>query len=108
MNSQDAIKAYIPMSETAYYILLSLTEPKHGYAIMQHVEELTSKRIRLGAGTLYGSISKMERDGLICLIGEQSKRKTYELTGLGKYVLKAEIDRIKELYLNSKGVKGNE
>lgn len=104
MYNQDAIKAYIPMSETAYYILLSLTKPNHGYGIMQHVEELTSKRISLGAGTLYGSISKMEKNGLIRLVWEQNNRKTYEITVFGKDVLKAEIDRITELYLNAKGV----
>lgn len=104
MNSYEAIKAYIPMSETAYYILLSLTSPNHGYGIMQHVEELTSNRISLGAGTLYGSISKMERDGIIRFIDEQNKRKTYVITALGKDVLKTEIARITELYLNSRGV----
>lgn len=104
MNSYEAIKAYIPMSETAYYILLSLTEPMHGYGIMQHVEKLTAKRISLGAGTLYGSILKMERNGLISFIGEENKRKTYKITDFGKEVLKAEIERITELYQHSKGV----
>ena len=104
MDTQSAIKAYIPMSETAYYILLSLTIPKHGYGVMQHVTELSGGRITLGAGTLYGSISKMERDSVIRFISEENKRKTYEITALGRDVLKAEIARITELYLNAKGV----
>ena len=92
------------MSETAYYILLSLTKPKHGYGVMQHVEALTNGRITLGAGTLYGSISKMERDGVIRFISEENKRKTYEIAPLGRGVLQAEIARITELYFNAKGV----
>lgn len=99
----DILTRYIPMSETAFYILLSLIEPKHGYGIMRHVEELTGRRISLGAGTLYGSLSKMEGSGLIRYIGEVNKRKSYELTTFGKRVLRAEITRITELYNNAKG-----
>ena len=94
------------MSETAYYILLSLTKPKHGYGVMQHVEALTNGRITLGAGTLYGSISKMEKDGVIRFVSEENKRKIYEVAPLGREVLQAEITRISELYLNAKGVMG--
>lgn len=103
MSSEKLIKAYIPMSETAYYILLSLVNPRHGYGIMQHVVELTSKRISLGAGTLYGSLSKMEKDLLIRFVKEENKRKIYEITDFGRIVLEAEIKRITELYNNSKG-----
>jgi DNA-binding PadR family transcriptional regulator len=96
------IGAYIPMSETAYYILLSLLlEQRHGYAIMQYVEELTKGRIRLGAGTLYGTLSKMERGGLIEVTAEAEKRKIYRITSFGKDVLLTEITRIRELYHSS-------
>ena len=103
---ESVIKAYVPMSETAYYILLSLTKPKHGYGVMQHVEALTNGRITLGAGTLYGSISKMEKDGVIRFVSEENKRRIYEVAPLGREVLQAEITRISELYLNAKGVMG--
>lgn len=52
---------FIPMTETAYYILLSLLEEGHGYGIMQHVSEITRDRISLGAGTMYGTLGKLER-----------------------------------------------
>ena len=101
---KKAISAYIPMSETAYYILLSLLDRRHGYAIMQHVEAITKGRIRLGAGTLYGTLGKMEKGGLITPTAEEEKRKIYEITTSGRAVLIAEIVRIRELYSNSEGV----
>ena len=98
----NVFKTYLPMSETMYYILLSLKEPRHGYGIMQHVEEITNKRIKLGAGTIYNSLSKLERDELIKVFEEQERRKLYIITDLGKEVLTKEVERLKELYTNGK------
>ena len=56
-------KVYVPMTETGFYILLCLLEESHGYSIVQKVESLTHGEIRLSPGTLYGSLSKMEKDG---------------------------------------------
>ena len=53
MLTEALLKKYRPMTETTYYTLLAVTEPRHGYAIMQFVSELTEGRIRLGTGTLY-------------------------------------------------------
>jgi DNA-binding PadR family transcriptional regulator len=100
------ITEYIPMSETAYYILLSLTEERHGYAIMQYVSGLTKNRINLGAGTLYGTLSKLEQSGLVMITGEESKRKYYKITVDGEAVLGAELRRIEELYLNGREIFG--
>lgn len=100
MDINKLKKEYLPMSETAYYILLSLIEVRHGYGIMQHVEGLTNGRIRLGAGTLYGSLSRMEKDGVIEAAGEDERRKLYRITGVGKEILKLEIMRLGELYQN--------
>ncbi|MBB6670358.1 PadR family transcriptional regulator [Cohnella nanjingensis] len=98
----DALqRQYLPMSETMFYILLSLTEARHGYGIMQYVEELTDKRIRLGAGTLYGSLSRMEKDGVIVFVREDDRRKTYQATEDGRALLKLEIARISELHRNA-------
>ena len=58
-------KVYVPMTETAFYILLCLRAPHHGYGIVQKVEKLTDGAIRLAPGTMYGSLSKMEKDGVI-------------------------------------------
>ncbi len=98
---------YLPMSETAYYMLLSLGEVRHGYGIMQHVEELTNHRIRLGAGTVYGTLSRMEKDGLIRAVAEVERRKLYQITAAGVGLLKAEAARIRELYENGKRVRGD-
>lgn len=104
MNINKLLEQYIPMSETAFYTLLSLLEVRHGYGIMQYVEEITGGRIRLGAGTLYGSLSRMEKDGLIAVIAEEDRRKLYQVTAAGKTLLKAELGRIEELYQNTKKV----
>ena len=50
------LNKYLPLTETTFYILLSLKEPSHGYAIMQKVEELSNGRVRIAAGTMYGAI----------------------------------------------------
>ena len=97
------MKSYFPMTETAFYILLSLATPRHGYAIIDHVEQLTKKRISLGPGTIYGTLSKMKKDGLIEPVKEENNRKIYQITRLGKEILEIEKARIKELYMNSKG-----
>lgn len=91
-------KVYVPMTETGFYILLCLRKPNHGYGIIQRVEAITDGEIRLAPGTMYGSLSKMEKDGLIVFIREQEKRKIYQITDLGKEVLSLEMKRIKRLY----------
>ena len=93
-------KAFIPMSETAYYILLSLIQERHGYAIMQYVSEITKERINLGPGTLYGTLSKLEQAKLVKMTNEENKRKYYKITNDGILLLQEEVNRIKELYHN--------
>ncbi len=91
-------KVYVPMTETAFYILLCLQEPNHGYGIVQQVEKLTEGEIRLAPGTMYGSLSKMEKDGVIRFLREEDKRKIYQITDLGMAVLLLERSRIRRLY----------
>ena len=91
-------KVYVPMTETAFYILLCLREPNHGYGIVQRVEKMTEGAVRLTPGTMYGSLSKMEKDGVIRFIREEEKRKIYQATALGKEILQLEADRITRLY----------
>lgn len=93
-------KVYVPMTETGFYILLCLREEAHGYSIVQKVEELTKGEITISPGTMYGSLAKMERDGLIKFIREENKRKIYYITILGKQVLELEMKRIDRLYRN--------
>ena len=92
------------MTETGFYILLCLQQPMHGYGIVQKVKELTDGTILLSPGTMYGSLSKMEKDRLIALIREEEKRKIYQITDLGREVLALEKERIIRLYRNMEEV----
>ena len=94
------LKKYMFMTETGFYILLCLRTPNHGYGIVQKVKELTEDEVVLGPGTMYGSLSKMEKDGLIEFVREEEKRKIYQITDLGKEVLELELKRISRLYRN--------
>lgn len=94
-------KVYVPMTETAFYILLCLQKLNHGYGIVQMVEKMTDGEIRLAPGTMYGSLSKMEKDKLIQFVREEEKRKIYEITDLGREVLQLERKRIERLYKNA-------
>lgn len=91
-------KVYVPMTETGFYILYCLQKPNHGYGIVQMVDKLTNGEIHLAPGTMYGSLSKMEKDGLIIFIREEEKRKIYCITELGTEVLQLELKRITRLY----------
>lgn len=91
-------KVYVPMTETGFYILLCLREETHGYGIVKRTEQLTDGEIKISPGTLYGSLSKMEKDGLIRFVREEEKRKIYCITELGRQVLELERKRIARLY----------
>lgn len=95
-------KEQIALTEAVYYILLSLYEPLHGYGIMQNVEELSDKRVKLAPGTLYGALNTLlEKNWIDSLPGEKNKRKKeYLITTLGKTIVDNEIIRLKELVKN--------
>ena len=93
-------KVYVPMTETGFYILLCLRREAHCYSIIQEVDRLTDSEVRISPGTMYGSLSKMEKDGLIRFIREEDKRKIYCITDLGRQVLDLEMKRIDRLYHN--------
>ena len=99
-------KVYVPMTETGFYILLCLQKPNHGYGIVQMVERMTDGEIRLSPGTMYGSLSKMEKDGLIQFVRAEEKRKIYCITDLGREVLDLELNRIQRLYRTAMEVTG--
>ena len=100
-------KIYVPMTETGFYILYCLITPQHGYGIARQVEWMTNGEVTIGAGTMYGTLSKMEKDGLIEFDHEEDKRRLYRITPLGREVLERELKRIERLYLNSRGEKVN-
>jgi len=96
-------RIYVPMTESGFYILFCLQTPQHGYGISQQVKKMTGGTVTISAGTMYGTLSKMEKDGLIRFYSEEEKRKLYQITELGREILSNEIKRIERLYKNSKG-----
>ena len=91
------------MTESGFYILYCLQEPQHGYGISQQVRSMTGGAVSISAGTMYGALSKLEKDGLIRFHSEVDKRKLYQITESGREVLEAETARIERLYKNSRG-----
>ncbi len=97
--------ALLPLTPTVFHILLALADgEKHGYAIMQEVEAHTQGAMRLGPGTLYGSIQRMVKDGLLTKAPErvdpaqgEERRRYYRLTGFGQRVMVAEAHRLEQL-----------
>ena len=104
MNNEMAL------TESTYYILLALYKPQHGYGIMQQVEALSKGRVRLAAGTLYGALNALcDKEWIVQLPGEDgSRRKEYRLTLRGLDVLKAEIERLRELVANGEMILGGQ
>jgi len=99
--SRDVL-AHLPLKSRAFHILLALAEgDRHGYAVKQQVEELTDGVLRLGPGTLYESIQRLEKKGLIeesphrpDAAEDHSQRRYYRLTDIGRRVLEAEVERL--------------
>lgn len=101
---EDRLKRiYIPMTETGFYILYCLQEEMHGYNIGKKVNEMTGGAVTISPGTMYGTLSKMEKDGLIAFSREEEKRRLYRITELGREILTIEQKRIERLYKNSIG-----
>lgn len=85
------------LTEPMYYILLALSEPQHGYGIMQEVERRTEGRVKIGAGTVYNLLSRFEEENFIVQVSEENRRKTYALTDEGIKILTEEYQRLKQL-----------
>lgn len=87
---------YLPLTETTFYILMALLTPGHGYLVMQKVEALSSGRVRIAAGTMYGAIENLQSQGLIVPVpGPDKRRKLYQTTSLGREILHSEAERLR-------------
>ena len=95
-----SISKQLPLTEATYYILLALVTPKHGYAVMQEAEQISQGTLRLAPGTLYGAFSSLEKSQLITLVGNEGRRKIYQITETGVQVLLGQIQRM-EIMLQS-------
>lgn len=85
------------LTEPMYYVLLSLTEQRHGYEIMKNIEEFTQGRVVIGPGTLYSLLSRFEEKGFIDLISKEDRKKIYSITDKGRELLEEEFNRLKSL-----------
>ena len=95
------------LTEVTFYILLSLYTPKHGYAVMQFIEEKTGGRLLLGAGTLYGALNSLQEKGWIepC-VDSEGRKKEYLITAQGKEIAEKELVRLRELVSVASGIVG--
>ena len=100
MEAQD----YLPLTETSFFILLSLaTTPKHGYGIIKDVEVMSTGRVVLAAGTLYTALRRMLEDDWIERLEEEKpdsesrERKLYMLSDLGRQIFQLETKRLQRL-----------
>lgn len=100
MPDRDETGKYLPLTESTCYILLSLVEPLHGYALMQKVEAMSQGTVKIGPGTLYGAFTVLEKAGLIVMVDERGRRKSYLLTVKGKKVLQEQVRRSEILVRN--------
>jgi DNA-binding PadR family transcriptional regulator len=104
-SDRRAPEALLPLTPAVFHILLALADgEKHGYAIMREVGERSGGTMRMGPGTLYGSIQRMLQDGLIVELRDPvdparsgERRRYYGLTGFGQRVLQAEAERLEQL-----------
>lgn len=97
----------LPLTETTYYILLSLLQPAHGYLIMQKVEELSNNQVKIAAGTLYGAIENLLKQKLIQSVkSEDSRRKVYVITDKGREILILDFQRMNHMISETKRLLG--
>ncbi len=103
----------LPLSPQVFHILVALADgDRHGYSIMQDVASRTNGKLRLSAGTLYGSVKRMLEQGLIVELRESERpetddderRRYYRLTAFGRRVARAEAERLSQLLRSMRGL----
>jgi len=97
-----------PMTEAMYYVLLALLNPSHGYQLMQDIEAVSRGRLTMGPGTLYGVLTRMQKDGLIALDAEEARRKVYRITPDGREALASEFARLQAMVRDGTPPEGDE
>jgi DNA-binding PadR family transcriptional regulator len=103
--SAPDVDAFLPLPAATFHILIALArEDRHGYAIMQDVEQRTDGALRLSAATLYRSIQRMLDQGLIRETRDRpvpelddERRRYYRITSLGETIARAEARRMNEM-----------
>lgn len=104
MARSDSLKMG-ELTDSAYYIILSLVEAKHGYLIMKTIEDITNGRISIGPASLYTTLKKLlEADLIEAIDDNEGQRKTYITTAKGIEILKKEIMRRREMVFHGEQV----
>ena len=111
--AKEKPEAWLPLTAPMFHILLALADKeRHGYEIMREVDERSEGKVRLGPGTLYGSIKRMLSDGLIEEVDERpdpelddERRRYYRLSDLGRRVAVAEAERLERLVKSARSKK---
>jgi len=101
-NDQPEPQDFLPLPSASFHVLLVLAEgEKHGYGIMREIEQISDGAVRMGPGTLYGTIKRLLEIGLVEETGERpdpesddERRRYYRVTGLGERVAAAEVHRL--------------
>ncbi len=104
-NEPRKAEDMLPLTPAVLHILLALADgERHGYSIMQEVTRRAGSSVKMGPGTLYGSIKRMLADGLIEETGERpdpalddERRRYYRLTGFGLRVMQYEVLRLQQI-----------
>lgn len=102
MPEQKRPDDLLPLTPRMLHVMLALADgPRHGYAIMEEVEECSGGRVRVGPGTLYEALQSLEKKNLVALApskpGSDPRRRYHKLTPLGRKVLQAEASRLSDL-----------
>ncbi len=98
------MEKHAPLTEAIFYILLAVRTPNHGYGIIQDIQTITSQRLILGPGTLYGAIQSLVKKGWIQMYSEDAhsrKKKEYIITEAGRNAFEEEKMRLEELLKNA-------
>jgi DNA-binding PadR family transcriptional regulator len=87
------------LTETTLLVLLAAYSPRHGYGILQFIEQETQGRVTLGAGTLYGAIGTLQKKGWLEPLEKDGRegKKAYLVTALGRRVVEDEQRRLAEI-----------
>jgi DNA-binding PadR family transcriptional regulator len=104
-------KSFLPLTPAVFHILLALADgERHGYAIMQEIAQATEDKIKMGPGTLYGTVKRLLAAKLVEESDERpdpqlddERRRYYRLTGVGQRVVRAEAERLAELVKLAQG-----
>jgi DNA-binding PadR family transcriptional regulator len=107
MTTNPTPRSFLPLTAAVFHVLLSLSDAtRHGYGIAKDVEERTGGDVKLGPGTLYGTLGRLVTAGLVVEVDDDSgattkaehdRRRHYAMTPLGREVVRAEARRLAQL-----------